>query len=180
MAIGQAIAMPAARTQAEPAGDHAARPAGDEAASATLPAAAAPAVFSAADAPPLAAHPLQAGDIAVTVHFRFGESRLTPAARTLLDEAARQASDAGPFHRLRIVGRTDSLGPQAFNDALAIARARAVRDHLRTRLARWPAAVDVEAAGACCYAARNDTADGRLANRRVEVGLSASDPEAAP
>lgn len=127
-----------------------------------------------------AAGPQRRGDIAATVRFPFGDARLNEAARAQLDTAARQASEAGALHRLRIVGRTDSSGPQAVNDALAMARARAVRDHLRHRLPRWPATVDIEAAGACCYAASNDTAHGRLANRRVEITLSASDPEDAP
>ena len=132
------------------------------------------------DEPEGAARPQRRGDIAVTVRFPFGDARLNEAARAQLDTAAGQASEAGALHRLRIVGRTDSAEPQAVNDALAMARARAVRDHLRHRLPRWPAAVDIEAAGACCYAASNDTAQGRFANRRVEITLSASDPEDAP
>lgn len=120
------------------------------------------------------------GDIALTVLFQFGSARLTEAAKTLLNATARQASEAGPLHRLRIVGRTDGVGPKAVNDGLALARARAVRDHLRSRLARWPATVDVEATGVCCYAASNNTAEGRLLNRRVEITLSAADQEAAP
>lgn len=126
------------------------------------------------------AGPQRRGDIAVTVRFPFGGARLTEAASAQLDTAARQASEAGALHRLRIVGRTDNAGPQAVNDALAMAHARAVRDHLRHRLPRWPVAVDIEAAGACCYAADNDTAQSRLANRRVEITLSASDPEDVP
>ncbi|MFT3815727.1 MAG: OmpA family protein [Acidovorax sp.] len=132
------------------------------------------------DARPRAAEQPLPSDIALTVRFRFGEARLTDAAKALLDAGARQASAAGPYSRLRIVGRTDSVGPRAVNDALAMARARAVRDHLRGRLAHWPPAVDIEAAGGCCYAAGNDSAEGRDANRRVEVTLSPSDPEASP
>lgn len=116
----------------------------------------------------------EAGDVSVTVRFPFGEAVLTPLAKAVLDAAAVRAGDA---RRLRIVGRTDSLGTQTVNDALARERARAVRDHLRTRLANWPATVDIESAGACCFAASNVTAQGRQANRRVEVTFSAAEPE---
>lgn len=128
---------------------------------------------------PAAAAPPAGGDIAVVVRFRFAESTLTPRAKALLDAAANEAAATGKTRRLLIVGRTDSVGSQATNDALALARARAVRDHLRTRLKAWPATVDIEAAGACCYATGNDTAQGRLENRRVEVTLSADEPEGA-
>jgi len=129
---------------------------------------------------PPAAPAERRADISLTVHFRFGASDLSARAKALLDAAAGQALDTARTSRLRIVGRTDSIGPQAVNDALAMARARAVRDYLRPRLPRWPASVDIEASGACCYAADNDTSEGRLSNRRVEITWSASDPEAAP
>ncbi len=114
-----------------------------------------------------------ADDFSVTVYFPFGEAVLTPSARAVLDAAAIRAGDV---RRLRIVGRTDSVGAQAVNDALARERARAVREHLRTRLPNWPDTVDVESAGACCFAASNFTAQGRQANRRVEVTFSAAEP----
>lgn len=116
----------------------------------------------------------EADDVSVTVRFPFGEAVLTPAAKAVLDAAALRAGDA---QRLGIVGRTDSVGAQRVNDALARERARAVRDHLRTRLANWPATVDIESAGACCFTASNATAQGRQANRRVEVTFSVAEPE---
>lgn len=116
----------------------------------------------------------EADDFSVTVHFPFGDAVLTSSAKAILDAAAIRAGDA---HRLRIVGRTDSVGAQAVNDALAKERTRAVRDHLRHRLATWPTTVDIESAGACCFAASNATAQGRQANRRVEVSFSAAEPE---
>lgn len=110
----------------------------------------------------------------MTVLFPFGEAVLTPLAKAVLDAAAVRAGDA---RRLRIVGRTDSVGAQMVNHALARERARAVRDHLRRRLANWPATVDIESEGACCFAASNATAQGRQANRRVEVTFFATEPE---
>lgn len=102
----------------------------------------------------------------VVVHFAFGNAMLSPTARGLIDEAAEAAPAA---RRVAISGRTDSVGPPQVNQALALARAEAVREHLRARYPRLAPALTVQAEGACCYAAPNDTASGRALNRRVEV-----------
>lgn len=104
----------------------------------------------------------------VVVHFGFGRSDLDTGGRDALDLAATQPL---PVRRVLIAGRTDSIGPAAANEALAQARAEAVQRYL---LARHPrvlvaAEVRVQSQGACCYAAANDSASGRAANRRVEV-----------
>jgi outer membrane protein OmpA-like peptidoglycan-associated protein len=102
----------------------------------------------------------------VVVQFAFGDATLTPAARALIDEVARPLTSA---RRIAISGRTDSIGPQQSNQLLASARANAVRDHLRVRHPHLAPAVTLEAQGACCYAASNETPAGRALNRRVEV-----------
>ncbi len=100
------------------------------------------------------------------VHFAFGNATLSPTARALIDEAAEAAPTS---RRVAISGRTDSAGPPQFNQTLALARAEAVREHLRARHPSLAPALTVLAEGACCYAASNDTASGRAMNRRVEV-----------
>jgi outer membrane protein OmpA-like peptidoglycan-associated protein len=104
----------------------------------------------------------------VVVHFGFGRSDLDAAGRDALDLAATQPL---PLRRVLIAGRTDSVGPAASNQALAQARAEAVQRYLTTRHSRVLAAAEVrvQSQGACCYAAANDSASGRAANRRVEV-----------
>ena len=44
-----------------------------------------------------------------------------------------------------------------------------MRDHLRVRHPHLSSAVALDAEGACCFAASNETADGRALNRRVEI-----------
>lgn len=105
-------------------------------------------------------------DLSISVRFPFGQATLSAEAKAVLDAAV---GTTRSVERLHIAGRTDSAGSKASNDALALARARAVREHLRQRLAPWPATVDIEAAGGCCFAETNNTAVGRSANRRVEV-----------
>lgn len=104
----------------------------------------------------------------VVVHFGFGRSDLDTAGRDALDLAATQPL---PVRRVLIAGRTDSIGPAASNQALAQARAEAVQRYLTARHSRVLAAAEVrvQSQGACCYAAGNDSASGRAANRRVEV-----------
>jgi outer membrane protein OmpA-like peptidoglycan-associated protein len=94
----------------------------------------------------------------VVVHFGFGRSDLDAAGRDALDLAATQPL---PVRR----------GPAASNQALAQARAEAVQRYLTARHSRvlTAAEVRVQSQGACCYAAANDSASGRAANRRVEV-----------
>ena len=104
----------------------------------------------------------------VVVHFGFGRSDLDAAGRDALDLAATQPL---AVRRVLIAGRTDSIGPAAANEALAQARAEAAQRYLTARHSRVLAGVEVrvQSQGACCYAAGNDSAPGRAANRRVEV-----------
>lgn len=102
----------------------------------------------------------------VTVQFALGSTKLSPAARSQLNAAM---GDLLRAHRITIIGRTDSTGPLAFNQELALARALAVREHLRRTHPTLAATLTLRARGACCYIAPNDTLAGRTQNRRVEV-----------
>lgn len=103
----------------------------------------------------------------VIVTFASGSAALSNAARSVLDQAV---SSARAADRIVIAGRTDNVGSKSANQALALARARAVRDYLRTRLPSYPShAYTLDAQGTCCFTASNDTPEGRRQNRRVEV-----------
>ena len=110
----------------------------------------------------------------VIVHFPFGTASLTPSAQAELDRAANRFASA---QRVAISGRTDNVGSQVVNEALAEARASAVRGHLRLRFPQLSAAATTEAKGACCYAAPNDSERGRALNRRVEVVFERDAPD---
>ncbi len=102
----------------------------------------------------------------VIVQFALGSAKLSPAARSQLNGAM---GDPLQVRRITIIGRTDSTGPLAFNESLALARALAVRDHLRKTHPRLAATLTLQARGACCFIAPNDTVTGRTQNRRAEV-----------
>lgn len=103
----------------------------------------------------------------VVVTFAPGSAALSNAARATLEHAA---SGVQATNHILIVGRTDNIGNKRANDALALARARAVRDYLRVRLPAHPRRVfTLDAQGACCFTASNKSPEGRRQNRRVEV-----------
>jgi outer membrane protein OmpA-like peptidoglycan-associated protein len=79
---------------------------------------------------------------------------------------------ASKADRIVIAGRTDSIGSDSANQAVALARANAVRDYLRANLAVPDEAFVIDAQGSCCYIASNETPEGRKRNRRVEIILS--------
>jgi outer membrane protein OmpA-like peptidoglycan-associated protein len=119
-------------------------------------------------APPPAPEPSRT----VTVQFGLGSARLGPAAQSQLNSVM---ADLLLARRITIIGRTDNTGPLAFNEGLALARAFAVRDYLRTTHPTLAATLTLRARGACCFIATNDTAAGRAQNRRVEVILRMSE-----
>jgi outer membrane protein OmpA-like peptidoglycan-associated protein len=105
----------------------------------------------------------------VTVQFKSGSDSLTGSGKDALDRSLRLALKAS---RIVIHGRTDSVGSDAPNQALAFARALSVRDYLREREPTIPADMVLDAKGHCCFIASNDTPQGRQQNRRVEIVFS--------
>lgn len=98
--------------------------------------------------------------------FATDSAKLTSAHKAQLSSAAAALSHA---ERILILGRTDNVGPAGPNEAIALTRAFAVREHLKRLLAHLPDDVRIDARGLCCYAGTNDSAEGRARNRRVEL-----------
>ncbi|WP_157271175.1 OmpA family protein [Azohydromonas aeria] len=101
-----------------------------------------------------------------TILFASGSAALDPSARRAIDALASRVPAA---RSVLVIGHTDGVGPAQVNQALALARADAVAARLRQRQPRLESAIRVEARGACCLAADDDTAEGRRRNRRVEI-----------
>lgn len=110
--------------------------------------------------------PVASGPKTVMISFASGSAMLTPAARKTLDAVAPEAKSA---ETIEIRGRTDELGGAQLNEVLARNRALAVRDYLHQKKLPEHTLIRVSFKGACCYLAGNDTAEGRAANRRVEI-----------
>ena len=64
--------------------------------------------------------------------FDFDSARLTPVGQNRLDNMVTEARQAGiaSVSSMTIVGHTDPLGPDAYNQKLSEQRAAAVRDYL--------------------------------------------------
>ena len=110
----------------------------------------------------------------VVVQFGLASAKLSTTAQAQLNDAK---SDLRLARRITIFGRTDSTGPLAFNEELALARALAVRDYLRQTHLTLAAKLTLKAQGACCFIASNDTVAGRTQNRRVEVVVHRSEED---
>jgi len=101
------------------------------------------------------------------VHFDFDKSTLRPEAIVILDNAA-SLLDTHERVVVEVAGHTDSIGTEEYNQGLSERRANAVRDYLvgkgikASRLA-------ARGYGEGRPVATNDTAEGRQANRRVEL-----------
>lgn len=124
----------------------------------------------------LPAGPRTAAPRRLTLHFGTNSAVLTAAHKVLLSNAIGELQRTD---RIVIAGRTDDLGSGSLNEALALARALAIRDHLLDLAPDLPARIAIDAKGRCCYATPNDSNAGRAQNRRVEVAYTPRD-ESAP
>jgi len=104
------------------------------------------------------------------VLFDTDKSQLKPAGLQLVRQLTTVLNDY-PTHNARVEGFADSTGTEAHNLALSSQRAEAVRTSLLNEGVS-PVRVATRGLGESNPAASNDSADGRLLNRRVEIMLS--------
>lgn len=105
------------------------------------------------------------------LRFQTGASELSGERYASLSALAAFLAD-DPAQRVVLVGHTDALGSLSGNIALSQARASAVRRYLTDELAVDPAQIEAQGIGFLAPRAPNSTAEGREANRRVEVVLA--------
>lgn len=100
------------------------------------------------------------------IKFAFDSTKVSEASSAILDRAVKAMAD-NPTVNVRIVGHTDSVGSDEYNDGLSKRRAAAVRSFLVNNgvsLGR----MDIAGEGESQPIASNETAQGRKLNRRVE------------
>lgn len=114
---------------------------------------------------------IKAGDVIELpgVTFETNSDRLLPGAEAILDEAAATLA-RNPDLAVEVAGHTDSDGAAAYNESLSERRARSVRNYLVERGANGDN-LTVRGYGEAQPVADNATAEGKAANRRVELRI---------
>jgi outer membrane protein OmpA-like peptidoglycan-associated protein len=103
------------------------------------------------------------------ITFGFNSSDLNPSFYSVLDRVA-SVTNQNPQTMLEIAGHTDSIGSDAYNDALSQRRAQAVANYLSSRGVNSQRLLTV-GGGERYPVASNDTDAGRAQNRRVEISV---------
>jgi OmpA-OmpF porin, OOP family len=101
------------------------------------------------------------------VNFASSSAEVPEAMAPFLKTAATDLKQLKAGHVLEIAGYTDNTGDAALNLALSQKRAEAVREAL-IKYGADPATLVAKGYGAADPIASNDTAEGRLKNRRIE------------
>jgi outer membrane protein OmpA-like peptidoglycan-associated protein len=112
------------------------------------------------------AKPATPAPVVKEVRFLPGYAYIDRNGRQTIKQWAPQAKGAA---RIIVRGFTDSTGGEKHNNRLALARAKAVRNLLVAEGVKAP--IEIEAEGSCCFAADNNTPEGRAENRRVTVRI---------
>lgn len=116
--------------------------------------------------PPPAPHEIRTDEI----HFEPGSARLTNIAKAILDDVALRMKQE-PASTAIVIGYTDNKENTGPNADLDRRRAEAVRDYLVSRHGIDPSRITVEGHDARDPVGDNNTAEGRLRNRRVVIRL---------
>lgn len=101
--------------------------------------------------------------------FDFDKAAIKPEFKPTLNKVAGVLRD-DPNLRIRVIGHTDSVGSETYNQQLSERRARATGDYL---ISQGVAAsqVTIEGRGESEPRTTNATPEGRAQNRRVEIYL---------
>ncbi|MEZ5461121.1 Ig-like domain-containing protein [Dokdonella sp.] len=119
--------------------------------------------------------------------FGFDQSDLRPDAIAALDELVAKLASLSRVSRVSVIGHTDSVGTEDYNQRLSERRAASAKAYLVSR--GIPAdQIDTRGAGELNPGFPNDTAENRQKNRRVDVDfltieetiVPAAAPEPAP
>lgn len=105
------------------------------------------------------------------LNFAFGSARPTAESQRTLDEIA-AALKAHPKATIRVESHTDNVGTQAGNLDLSQARADAIKNELVDRGVDR-SRIETAGMGQDLPVASNDTPEGRAANRRSEIVVTA-------
>jgi OmpA-OmpF porin, OOP family len=107
------------------------------------------------------------------VYFDFAKSQVLQTQKPLLKKVAMLANQNGA--RITLVGHTDIIGSEAFNQKLSLKRAMNVSAVLVDEYGVMASLIHYYGVGSSMPADDNTTANGRQANRRVEMTITLED-----
>ena len=101
------------------------------------------------------------------VHFEFDKSAIRPEGAAILNDVATRLAEC-PAVQVRVVGHTDAIGTDAYNQGLSERRAQSVLAYLIGRNLQ-STRFSASGQGEGSPVADNGTSEGRALNRRVEL-----------
>ena len=104
----------------------------------------------------------------VNDEFDFDSAMLKPDMKSALGDVARRVKASKGDERLLVVGHTDSVGSDAYNQGLSERRAKAAADYLISQGVD-ASSILTRGLGESDPVADNSTKSGRAKNRRVEI-----------
>lgn len=104
--------------------------------------------------------------------FATGKSELNTASRNSLSKFA-QSLKSHTDTEVTILGNTDNTGSRAVNERLSLERAKAVENYLMGQGVPVARFIDVRGLAYDSPIADNSTPEGRAANRRVDIFITA-------
>jgi outer membrane protein OmpA-like peptidoglycan-associated protein len=113
------------------------------------------------------------------VLFDFDKATLKPGAREKLSKLTGVLLAYPGNYRIEIEGHTDAVGSDAYNQKLSEDRAQSVRDYLASAGLPTDRIVATRGFGKTRPVTTNDTPEGRQMNRRVEIIIADTEPQAA-
>ena len=128
--------------------------------------------------PAVAAAPTyESMNLSANALFAFDSAELTAEGKTALQALGDDIRAKGAtLVDVDIVGHTDSMGPEEYNQQLSLRRAAAIKEFLVQEKGVDASIIDVSGMGESQPVADNATAEGRAKNRRVEVSVGVKAP----
>ena len=112
--------------------------------------------------------------ISATALFDFDSDVLKEEGKAAISELADSIkAKGGSVVDIDVIGHTDSVGPEEYNEQLSLRRATSVKNFLVEQGVDG-SIIDVSGKGESMPIASNSTSEGRAQNRRVEINVGAS------
>ncbi|MDH3979821.1 MAG: OmpA family protein [Gammaproteobacteria bacterium] len=105
--------------------------------------------------------------------FDTNKSDLKAEGQSQLDALASKIGGNAKVTDVKIIGHTDSMGAESYNQQLSVRRATTVRDYLASKGVD-SSLMSISGMGESSPVADNKTREGRAKNRRVEVSIGVS------